>query len=324
MNNNMWQVNNSGIKANNAAVPLSFSIPAEYSQTISGGPILTSPSRVTFQLAPPLIIPKDCNCSLTSASFCFSQPNVAGVNDNVFNIAGGNNRISIAFNPGAPPIFPGDYTDYTIPLGLYSVTDLQLALNQIARTEGWITTATDLFILTGISATQQVIFSMNPAAFPPGNAFPAGGIYVSFGNPGNSGFNDSMGNLLGFTPITTSGPTFNAPGGETALFSVSAPGVSNFANISSYNLYISFLNNSYQNGLIGQLLYSFPIGAFTPNSVVSYQPTLRFPVQCQSSEYSTVDIWTTDQNGAQLPLKYYQSPFSFSCMVAKNKPDGSI
>jgi hypothetical protein len=316
----MWQVNSSGIKSLNAPVPLSFSIPSGYDQTVSGGPILTTPSRVTFQLAPPLIIPKECNCTLTSASFCFSQPNIAGNGDGVFNILNGNNRISIQYD--ADPTI-----DFRVPLGLYSVTDLQLALNQIARDKGWITGATDLFILSGISATQKIIFTLNPAAFTDGE-FPAGGIIISFPNPGVDGFNDSMGNLLGF-PTNPADPNYTTitapgPGGLAGLVSVPAPNVSNFANISAYNLYVSFLNNSYQNGAVGQLLYSFPIGPYTPNSVISYQPSLRFPVQCQSIEYSTVDIWTTDQSGNQLPWKYYQSPFSFSCMISKSKTDGSL
>jgi hypothetical protein len=295
-------------------IPLTLSIPAEYTQTLPNGPILQNSSTVTFQLLPPLNIPKNSSCVLTSASFCFSQPNIAGFNDGIFNIPTGNNRVTITFgtNPTA---------DFTIPLGLYSVTDLQFALNQIAINQGWVTSSINLFIITGISATQQVIFSLNPGAFPPTNAFPTGGITVSFINPGVNGNNDSMGPILGFptNPASPGYTTIVAPGGGTALISVEAPDVANFANISAYNLYLSFLSGSYLNGQVGQLLYSFPLGGYTANSIVGYQANRDYPIPCQSGSYSTVNVWTTDQSGNYLPLKYYQSPFSFSCVIRKNK-----
>lgn len=315
--NQQWQVNSSGIVAAPEPIPLSFSVPTGYSQTLAGGPNLVGRSRVQFQMSPPVSIPKDCNCFLTSASFTFSQPNVAPVGA-VPGITTGNNRITIAFG-GGPSV------DYTVPLGLYSLTDMQLALNQIARDQGWLATAGDLFILTGISATQKVIFSLNPAPLF-GAVFPVGGIVISFANPGVAGLNNSMGPLLGF-PTAGAGSTFTAPGTapfNAQIFSQPAPNVANFANISAYNLYVSFLKNSYQNGSTGQLLYSFPIGAYAPNSVVAFQPSLSFPVQCASNSYSTIEIWTTDQAGNELPWEYYQSPFAFSCLISKNKPNGSL
>lgn len=312
--NQQWQVNSSGIVAPPEPIPLSFSVPTGYTQTVAGGPILVGRSRVQFQMAPPIIIPKNCNCFLTSASFTFSQPNVAPANT-VPGITTGNNRITITFDAG-PTV------DYTVPLGLYSLADMQVALNQIARDNGWIVNPADLFLLTGIAATQKAIFSLNPAALM-GGTFPAGGITVSFVNPGVAGLNNSMGPLLGF-PTSGAGSSFSAPGGSSAVFSQPAPNVANFANISAYNLYVSFLKNSYQNGATGQLLYSFPIGAYTPNSVIAFQPSLHFPVQCAANAYSTIEIWTTDQAGNELPWEYYQSPFAFSCMIGKNKLDGSL
>lgn len=312
--NNQWESANSGIKSSPEPIPLSLSIPGNYSVTTQGGPVLLSPSIARFQISPPIVVPRDCSCSLIAASFTFSQPNIAprGVVPGIIN---GNNRISIAWNGGA-------LTDYTLPLGLYSLADVQLALNQIAVAQGWMVGATELFILTGIAATQKAILSLNPAALT-GGVFPAGGVQISFVNPGVLGFNDSIGPVLGF-PTAGLGSVINIPGGGAAIVSTPAPNVANFANISSYNLYISILKNSYLNGSTGQLLYSFPIGAYTPNSVVSYQPTLRFPVQCDSNSYSTIDVWTTDQAGNPLPWVYYQSPFSFSCLISKNKADGSI
>lgn len=315
MRPNTWQANNSALQSINAPIPLSLSVPAGYSQTTDPSRILVDPSTVEFQLSPPLVIPANSNCSLVSASFCFSQPNIAGFNDGVYNIMSGNNRISIGF--GTPTL-----TDYYVPLGLYSVQDLQLALNQIARDEGWVTGTIDLFILTGISATQKVVFTLNPASLS-GGVFPVNGLNISFKNPGTSGNNDSMGRLLGFTP-TVSGPTITGPAGSNVIVSQLAPDVSNFANTSAYNLYLSFLTGSYQNNIVGQLLYSFPIGPYSPNSIISIEPKQRFPVPCNSSAYSTVQVWTTDQDGNRLPWKYYQSPFSFSCLISKNRPDGTI
>jgi len=314
----MWQVNDSGVNANKAPIPLSLSVPAGYSDTIADGPLLLDPSRVRFQISPPIIVPENCNCSLALASFCFSQPNVAGVNDGIENIKDGNNRITIKFGLGFAQ-------DYTIPLGLYSTTDLQYALNQIARTQGWIIGATELFILTGISATQKIVFTLNPAAFP-SLTFPSGGITISFTNSGVDGYDNSMGKLIGF-PTNPSDPNFTnivAVGGGATLVSVPAPNVASFSDTSSYNLYMSILKDSYLNGVKGQLLYSFPIGPYQPNAIVREQPTLRFPVQCQSDSIGSIDVWTTDQAGKKLPWKYYQSPFSFSFLISKNKADGSL
>jgi len=292
----------------NPIIPIYFSIPAGYTQTQPGGPILQTPARVSFNVNPVIRVGNDYSCYLTNASFSFTQPNIASVSDGVAGISSGNNRISINFDS----VF---FTSYYVPLGLYSVEDLQLALNQIGRDEGWIVNPTDLFILTGIQATQKVILSLNPAALT-GGVFPALGIDIKFDNPDILGNNDSMGTLLGFPTDST---LYTAPGGTSTVVSFPAPNVSNFANISAYNLYISFLTNSYQNGAIGQLLYSFPIGPYSPNSVVQFQPALKFPVPCHPNVYSTIDIWTTDQAGNLLPWKYYQSPFSFSCLLVKNK-----
>jgi hypothetical protein len=87
---------------------------------------------------------------------------------------------------------------------------------------------------------------------------------------------------------------------------------------------MSFVTNSYQNGSTGQLLYSFPLGAFTANSVVAYQSTQRLPVQLSAGMYSTVNVWTADQSGNRLPWSEYQAPFEFTLVISKNKKDGSL
>jgi hypothetical protein len=87
---------------------------------------------------------------------------------------------------------------------------------------------------------------------------------------------------------------------------------------------MALVTNSYQNGIAGQLLYSFPLGTTTANSVVAFQPTLRFPVSVNSGTYSTVTVWTADQAGNRFPWSYYQAPFQFSAIISKNKEDGSL
>jgi hypothetical protein len=47
-------------------------------------------------------------------------------------------------------------------------------------------------------------------------------------------------------------------------------------------------------------------------------------VQLASGTFSSIDIWTADQNGKRLPWAFYQAPFQFSAIISKNKEDGSI
>lgn len=312
-----WQSSQSAARNPAAPIAMNFSIPGNYSATDTSdpsAPILTDPFTVNFKVNPPLVIPAGCNCSLVQASFAYTQPNIAAPGILVSQFAG-NNRITISF-AGGPA------TDYFLPTGLYDYFDVQTQLNLIARDQGWILTSTDLFILTGISATQKIIFSMNPVALP-GAAFPAGGITVSFQNPGVLALNDSIGEVLGFTP-TLIGPTIVAPAAGTVIVSQEGDAVADFGNTSAYALYISIVNGTYVNGLIGQLLYVFPLGNSAPNSVVSYQPSLIFPVQASSGTFSSIQVWTTDQSGNKLPWSYYQAPFQFSLLIGKNKSDGSV
>ena len=312
-----WGSINTGLQNVADPIPLSLSIPANYIQTLPGGPLLVDSSTVSFQLRPPLIIPAGCGCDLVEASFCFSQPNV-GASGELASFGEGNDRITIQFgaNPSA---------DFIIPTGLYSVDDVEFALNQIAAQQGWVNPGQSLFSLVGVAATQQILFGLNPAAIT-GNAFPAGGITVSFQNPGVNALNNSMGELLGF-PTNPADPNYvviTAPGGGTTTVTQLSPNPADFATISSYNLYLSILTNSYVNGVQGKLLFSFPLGNEVPNSVVEKLPPKRFPVPTITNSYSNIDVWTTDDQGRRLKWQYYQAPFSFSCLISKNKHDGSV
>lgn len=332
-----WESSTAGIKNKPAPIPISFAVPAGFSATIPGGPIFVDNFTVRFPFNPPLIIPENCCCALTQASFAYSQPNIVGP-ATIQSAPNGNNRITISFTNtgGTTP----NYVDIVLDPGLYDFVDVQSALNIWVRTHDVtgaiappatpiVTGAADLFILTGITSTQKIVFSLNPAALS-GGVFPVNnppGITVSFENPSPTGSSahtgDSIGNVLGY-PTTGSGDSFNTGTDTDTIFSDYAPNVAGFSDTSAYTLYMSLVTNSYQNGSSGQLLYSFPLGNYTPNSVVGYQATLRYPVQLVSGTFSNIDLWTADQSGNRLPWELYQAPFQFSAMISKNSGDGSI
>lgn len=325
---NIWQSSTAGRKESSQPIPLNFTIPALYTATVSGGPTLVDPYTVSFAMKPPLIIPENCCCALHTAAFPYTQPNIADPGLLV-SVPNGNNRISLRIGTANP------WLDVVLDTGLYDYTDVQTALNIYVRTHDVngltvgtpiITGATDLFLLTGISATQKLIISLNPAGLT-GGVFPVGGLSVSFANPSPTAdpthANDSIGEVLGY-PTSGAGSSFTATAGSADIYSSYAPNVADFGFTSAYTLYMSLVTNSYQNGQTGQLLYSFPLGNVTPNSVASYQASLQFPVPLNSGSYSSVNIWTADQDGNRLPLSQYQAPFTFAAVISKSKPDGSV
>jgi hypothetical protein len=322
-----WKTSQSAAVNAMAPIPMSFAIPGTYTATVAGGPRLIDPTTVSFQLNPPLVIPANACAELHTASFAYTQPNIAsaGVLESVPN---GNNRVTIQAN-GV------NWLDIVLDPGLYSYIDVQTAMNIYVRTHDatgstsgtpLVTGATDLFTFVGIAATQKLVITLDPAALA-GGVFPASGFVVSFTNPSPSSDPshtvDSIGEVLGF-PTTGLGSSFTAPAGSSAIYSAYAPNVSDFGATSAYALYASIVTNSYQNGTTGQLLYSFPLGAATPNSVVAWQSTLRLPVPLSAGAYSTINVWTTDQSGNRLQWAYYQAPFQFTMLVSKNKADGSV
>jgi len=103
----------------------------------------------------------------------------------------------------------------------------------------------------------------------------------------------------------------------------SAPNTANFALTSAYALFASFVTDSYQNGLTGKLLSVFPLGSFQPNSVMTFMPSLKYPVPTASSVYSAIDFYFTDQSGNRLLLTNFQAPTQFSILIARTSPTGS-
>lgn len=301
-------------------VPFSFSIPAGFSpgQT-SGSVACVDAFTARISIAPPLQIPIEMEAHITSGSVAYTQPNIGTSTAPIPGFPAGDNRISITWG-GGPPV------DYLLPQGLYGYTDIATQLNLIAAQNGWTTSSTAaLFTLIGIQSTQKILLSVNPAAISAGGAFPPGGVIISFANPGVNGLNDSIGPILGF-PTSGGGSVLTIAGGAgtTSVVTFAAPNVSNFAFTSAYAIYMSFLRDSYANGLTGKLLYVFQLGTAQPNTVLTVLPPLKYTIPMAAGSYSTVDVNFTDQSGNRLSLANFQSPANISLMLAKRNSDGSV
>lgn len=289
-------------------IPNTVTIPARSTVgQVFGNLNIVDNYTVKVNCSTPLYIPDNYYCHLVNASYPYSYPNIAGQSDALPGIPFGNNRISIDYNGGG-------YVDYTIPTGLYSFTDIAYALNQIAIAQGWQTGATNLFTVNGVQATQTIILSLNPAALT-GSAFPVGGINISFANPSPvSGLNDSLGQVLGFNNTT-----LVVPGGGTSIVSFQGTTTADFANITAYVLNCSLLVGSYYEGASGQILYSFPLGADAPNSIVAYQPALKFEVPALKNNFSSYLLWFTDQLGNKLKLEFFDADILITFALKKYK-----
>lgn len=298
-------------------IPFSIAIPGSFTTgTTAGNVTAIDAYTARITLSPPLQLASSMEAHVVTAALSYTQPNMGAAADIVPGFPAGDNRISITWNGGAR-------TDYLLAKGLYGYPDVAQALNLIAFNAGWITSLSPpLFTLVGVSATQKVILSVNPAGLS-GGVFPAGGVVIDFLNPGALALNDSMGPILGF-PTSGGGATLTIAGGGSATVTFPAPNVANFAIYSAYILYLSCVRDGYLNGLSGKILYSFPLGDFAPNSVVAYQPPLILPVPVVSGTYSQVDIYFTDQSGNRLSLANFQAPTSLSIMMAKTRFDGSV
>lgn len=297
-------------------VPFSLAIPAAFTSGMTDG-LVTAIDGFTarVQLSPALFLSENSSAYLIQASIAYSQPNIGPAAGGIPGFVNGNNRISINFNGGGR-------TDYLFPQGLYSVEDVQTELNLLAAAAGWLATpSSQLFFVQGIPATQTVIITVQPAALA-GGVFPPGGIVIDFLNPSVGGLNNSIGPILGW-PTSGAGATLTIPGGGGTAVAFAAPNIANFALTSAYALFASFVTDSYQNGVTGKLLAVFPLGSFQPNSVMSFQPPLKFPVPCAGSVYSSIDFYFTDQSGNRLLLVNFQAPTQFSILIAKTSPTAS-
>jgi hypothetical protein len=301
------------------AVPMSITIPAFFAtdkQPVNGVSCVDN-YTARVNLSPGFIVPPRQTVHLVQASIPYTYPNIgnAGV---IPDFPAGNNRITIIFD------VPTVDDNYILATGLYSYTDVMFSLNLLAVTEGWATTGTDLFTLIADVATQKIIFSVNPAAIA-GGAFPAGGMTISFVNPTPApppAINDSVGPILGF-PTSGVGSVITIPGGSTAISNTLAPSPGNFALMSSYSIWMDCVRGSYIGGVSGQLLYTFSLGDGAPNSVLSYVIPLKFPVPVTPSNYTSFNVWLTDQAGNKLILSYFQAPITFAIIFSQSPLDGT-
>ncbi len=295
-------------------IPFTLAIPAGFtSGTQSGNLTAVDGYTCRVSLSPNMDLQKSETVTLIQAAIAYTQPNIGPSAAAIPGFASGNNRISITWDGGArTDYFMGGSSSSS---GLYGLSDVQLALNQIAASQNWIAAASTspLFILTGIAATQTVILSVNPAVLT-GGAFPASGVVIDFLNPGVGALNDSIGPLLGW-PTSGGGATLTIPGGGTTSVSFTAPQTADMAIYTAYALWASIASNSYNQGLTGKLLAVFPLGAYSPNTIMAINPPLAFPVPCVKSQFSSIDFYFTDQSGQRLLLSNFQAPTEFSLMI---------
>jgi len=295
-------------------IPFTLSIPAGFTAgTQSGNLTAVDGYTCRVSLSPNFDLSKSTEVHLIQASIPYTQPNIGPSAASIPGFSAGNNRISITWNGGAR-------TDYfmggsSASSGLYGVDDLATALNQIAATAGWVSSSatSPLFILTGIASTQKIVMTVNPSVLT-GGAFPAGGVVIDFLNPGVGGLNDSIGPMMGW-PTSGGGATLSIAGSGTSAVSFNAPDAANLAIYTAYGLYGSFATDSYNQGLTGKLVSVFPLGTFSPNSIMSFQPPQPFPIPVAKSVYSQIDFYFTDQSGQRLLLNNFQAPIQFSLMI---------
>lgn len=326
MRQQIWQNNSSGTIARAAPVPITLAIPANYTATVSspGYPQRIDAYTVRYTITPPLIIPADCSATIDSASVPFTQPNIAAPGVLPL-VTEGNNRITMDYDGN------GD-VDIEVPTGLYSFTGVAQTLNTWLRTHNATGGTVGPFILQGVTdfftflanaAEQKIIVAMNPAGLA-GGVWPAGAITFSFVNPSPvTAQNDSIGPVLGF-PTSGAGSSFTTPNAGSAVAVEYAPDVAGFSDTSAYALFLSIISGSIQNGIQGQLLYTFSLGSEVPNTVFKLLKPMPYPVPVAAGTYGAIDVWTTDQAGNRLPLEFYQAPFTFAFTISRNHAYGTL
>lgn len=325
--NNSFDISQTGTPKPATPIPISIGIPAAMVPgTTIGNIACVSPTTVRVFFNPPLTIPDNMCAHLIQASFPYTQPNIAGLGDNLSTIPTGNNRVTMEMGPGI-------LADQYIPIGLYDFNDVAAAFNNISFVAGWTASPINpLFSFQAVSATQKLIINVDPSQLiagpdvPVAGTIPPGGFIVNFENPSLDigGNDDSIGPIIGFN-TSGAGSSFIVPAGTTLITSYAAPNVADFATITGYALSLSCLTSSYQNGATGNLLYVFGLGGDNaPNNVLEYQASLPFLIPLRQGSYTSIDVTTTDQNNNPLKWQYYQAPFQFTIMLAKSKADGSM
>lgn len=331
-------------------IPFSFSLPASFKpgQQVGNVRCITdNTARIT--LSPPIQFDRQMEGHLVQASMPFSQPNIGGPGGDVPGVKTGNNRISITWPGVDGGNGLGARFNFYLPQGLYGLQDVEDALNYLAFALpynvnpagpiyglGITDDFTDRFFqLSGVAATQQIIMGFDPTVTGlPGGAFPAGASFDFLNpsapnpfNPSLSGINDSLGPVLGFLTTAGNHPAggdLPMPAGQTTLYQVLSVDRADLAIYSAYVMYMSCLRDNYNNGLTGQLLYTFNIGGRQPNSIMSFNPSLVTPVPVATGSFSSIDVWFTDDQGNNLKLANFDGSVTVNVVFAKTKEDGSV
>ena len=199
----------------------------------------------TFDVAlhNPIKIPSnvvDCNMYLTQASIWNVTPNISQ--------AYGNNKFYLK----------KDTTNYTftIPDGLYSLTDLSTTLSRLFVNMGL---PTNTVVLSGDMSTQRTVLT-----------YPIAGVQVDFTQ------NNSVRNVLGFTSRMS--PVYIS----TIGISDNSDDIAKFNRINSYFIRSSMLENgltinNYGSGLIGNVLITEK-----PGSQINYQPVHPIAINAEN------------------------------------------
>ena len=202
-------------------------------------------SGSTFDVAlhNPIKIPAnavDCDMFLTQASIWNTSPNIsAAYRNNKFYLKKDSNN----------------YT-FTIPDGLYSLTDLSATLSRLFVNAGL---PTNTVVLSGDLSTQRTVLT-----------YPLAGVQVDFTQ------NNSVRDVLGFNS-RLSPAAVSTPG-----LSDNSDNIAKFNRINSYFIRSSMLENgmtinNYGGGLIGNVLITEK-----PGSQINYQPVNPIPINAEN------------------------------------------
>ena len=182
----------------------------------------------------------DCDLFLTQASIWNTSPNISA--------AYGNNKFYV--------IKDNNLYTFTIPDGLYSLTDLSTTLSRLFVNSNL---PTNTVVLSGDSSTQKTVLT-----------YPLSGVQVDFTK------SNSVKDILGFNSrlspanISTAGKSDNSDN------------IAKFNRINSYYIRSSMLENglsinNYGSGLIGNVLITSQ-----PGSQINYQPYHPIGINCEN------------------------------------------
>lgn len=288
-----------------AAIVMFVTIPGTFpspSPNVTAAPAISG-SAVQVQLSPPIRL--DTNKKWQIVPYLFSIPYTTPNLGPAGALAppgfpDGNSRVTMSI--GAVPS-----ADLVLAAGLYGIDDIALAFNLFAQGAGWIADAVSnpIFSITGFNATQQAIITINPTnilagAWGAAGQFPVGGITLNFTNPSpNSGLNDSMGAMLGFTTATIL--VYDVAGGAVTPISMLSPNRADLARLTGIIVNSNIATGAFRDGSSSNAIGVVPLGNETPNTIVKVDPSFEKPVPVGQFIIDSFTLYFTDQRGNYLP-----------------------